>query len=347
MSILTIHTTSSEHTSQILVGGHLSEVTSLVPENKRVIAIVDSNVYTHYASQIDVWTKILVDADEKNKTLQTAYSIYEQCIQLEADRDTFLLGIGGGIVCDITGFIAGTFMRGLSFGFVSTTLLSQVDASIGGKNGVNFEGYKNMVGTFRQPEFVICDIHMLETLPQGVFIQGLAEIVKAAAIRDVSLFEYLEQHVDDILKHVPHVLEHLIAESVHIKAQVVEEDEKEKGLRRILNFGHTFAHAIEKTTRTSHGEAVAIGMVAVTKLAVQQGKCDSHSLQRLQQLLSATGLPVTLPSVSTEALQEAFTKDKKKSSDTIHLVLMEQIGKVQVISCPIHILQSSLSDNLC
>jgi 3-dehydroquinate synthase len=259
------------------------------------------------------------------------------------DRSWFVLAIGGGIVCDITGFAASIFMRGLPFGFVSTTLLSQVDASVGGKNGVNFRGYKNMVGVFAQPEFVICDVEMFQTLPKNEFISGFAEIIKAGAIRNTSLFEYLENNCEKAINYDAEVLEKVIYESVLIKANVVQNDEKEKGERRILNFGHTFAHSIEKNTGMLHGEAVSIGMVLAAKVSVKMGLLSEADALRIEKLLINFGLPVRFQIEKTK-VYDALLKDKKREGGYINLVLLSGLGNAIVQKVPIQQMEEIVND---
>jgi len=238
--------------SNIFVGERLANLHSYL-NHKRVIIITDDNVAGFYEKDFSKADVIRIGTGEGVKTLETVERIYQQLIKLEADRSVFLVGIGGGIVCDVTGFVASTYLRGVSFGYVPTTLLAQVDASVGGKTGVNFMGYKNMVGVFNQPAFVICDPGVLKTLPQRDLISGFAEIVKHAAIADELYFTYLEKNAANALALDPEVLEQIIYDSVVIKADIVNRDEMEKGERRKLNFGHTFGHAVEKTAGISHG----------------------------------------------------------------------------------------------
>jgi len=266
-------------------------------------------------------------------------------VSLGADRSTFVVGIGGGIVCDVTGFAASTYMRGLRFGFVPTTLLSQVDASVGGKNGVNLGGFKNMVGTFVQPEFVLCDPRVLQTLPRTELVQGFAEIVKAGAIRDAALFDYLEQHAVAALNGDEQALEHIILQSVRMKAGVVERDEHEQGERRVLNFGHTFGHAIEKLTKRPHGEAVSIGMAMAARISVRLGMLDAGDALRLNSLLQALSLPVET-CLPVSALFEALKKDKKKEGDALHLVLLRALGHADVQSVPVSEVETLMSQSL-
>ena len=193
MRTINIKTESGE--SIIYLGEKLENLSKYLPKDKKVVILTDENIIKHYSTQLQGYPVIQMGLGEKNKTLQTLEKIFEEFIRLEVDRSSFLVAVGGGIVCDVGGFAASSFMRGIKFGFVSTTLLSQVDASVGGKNGVNFQGYKNMVGVFAQPQFVICDVSMFKTLDTREFISGFAEIIKAAAIRDKELFEIGRAHV--------------------------------------------------------------------------------------------------------------------------------------------------------
>jgi 3-dehydroquinate synthase len=231
-------------------------------------------------------------------------------------------------------------MRGLRYGFVSTTLLSQVDASVGGKNGVNFSGYKNMIGTFNQPEFVMADIAMLHTLNDREYRSGFAEIVKAAAIKSEPLFTYLEDHVEGALRKDYRVMEKIIYESVLIKSQVVEQDEKEKGERRILNFGHTFAHSLEHNTGMLHGEAVSIGMVLAAEYSVRLGLLPKDSIDRLVRLLRNLGLPVGMK-IDYPDLIAAMKKDKKRQENDLHMIFLDRIGNALIKTISINQLEKN------
>jgi 3-dehydroquinate synthase len=264
---------------------------------------------------------------EKIKTLKTVEFIFGKLLELDADRSACIVGIGGGIVCDITGFAASTYMRGVDFGFVSSSLLSQVDASVGGKNGVNFSGYKNMLGVFNQPGFVICDTAMLRTLPAKELSIGFAEVVKHAAIGSEELFKFLEENHREALQLDEAVIERLVTDSVLIKSAVVNRDEKEKGERRKLNFGHTLGHALEKTVGISHGEAVSIGMVFAANLSVKRGLVDKGEAARLSQLLEKVKLPTQIP-FDKDKVIDALKKDKKREGAGIHFVLLTKLGRV-------------------
>jgi 3-dehydroquinate synthase len=271
--------------------------------------------------------------------------IYQQLVNLEVDRSCFIVGVGGGIVCDITGFAASTYMRGLPFGFVSSTLLSQVDASVGGKNGVNFHGYKNMVGVFNQPAFVICDTEMLKTLPRKELICGLAEVVKHAVIGNREFFDFLEQRYADALNLDQTVMERLVYDSIIVKSAVVERDEREKGERRKLNFGHTLAHALEKVINISHGEAVSIGMVFAANLSVHRDLLSNDEAERIRLLLKQLQLPTDIDTgIDKEKIKDAIRKDKKREGRGIHLVLLKSIGEAVVREIAIEELEASIDD---
>lgn len=310
--------------SILLVGETLEQLSSYIPE-KDVILITDENVARLYRGVFPDLPVITIGTGEKVKTLDTAAHIYQSLIDMDAQRSSFIVGIGGGIVCDITGFIASTYLRGVPFGFVSSTLLAQVDASVGGKNGVNFKGYKNMVGVFNQPDFVICDMNLLKTLPERELLCGFAEIVKHAAIEDTDMFTYLEENAEKALGLDEAVIEKLVYDSVRIKSSVVNRDEKEKGERRKLNFGHTFGHAIEKTLGLPHGESVSLGMVMAASLSVQKGLLKDEDARRITTLLDRLKLPTRIDFDRVQVL-DALTKDKKRQGESIHFVLLDLIG---------------------
>lgn len=221
-------------------------------------------------------------------------------------------------------------MRGLRFGFVATTLLAQVDASVGGKNGVNYEGYKNMVGTFNQPDFVLCDLSMLQTLPDREFRAGLAEIIKAGLIADRGLFELFENHPIDAFRNDQSLLNEAITRAIRVKADVVERDERESGERRKLNLGHTFAHAIEKCgNEFLHGEAVAIGTVMIARLSAHLGTATQDEADRVRRVFERMGLPIRTE-IDFKRLVKALKHDKKKEADSVSFVLLRGIGDCEI-----------------
>lgn len=319
---------SQAHECVIMIGENLDNLGKYIPVERPII-ITDTNVRQCWGKYFPPGDVITIGTGEKIKTFDTVRYIYEQLLKLEADRSSFIIGIGGGIVCDIAGFVASTYMRGVRFGFVSSTLLSQVDASVGGKNGFNFGGYKNIVGVFNQPEFVICDLNLLKTVPQKEILSGLAEIIKHGAIADKSLFIFLEENRDQALALDLAVIEKLVYDSVVIKSEIVNQDEKEKGQRRKLNFGHTFGHAIEKTTKVRHGEAVSAGMVLASELAVKKAALAEKDSNRIADLLGKYGLPVRLE-YDCHAVLETLKMDKKREGDRIYFVLLSEIGNAYV-----------------
>ncbi len=324
MKELIIHGSIKE--SRILVGESIKNLDKYLPK-EQVIIITDSNVNSLYNKEFNKYPIIEIGTGEEIKTLETIQFIYEKLIELEADRTTFILGIGGGIVCDITGFVASTYMRGVRFGFVASTLLAQVDASLGGKNGVNLNKFKNMIGVFNQPDFVICDMNMLKTLPEKEILCGMGEIVKHTLIAYSSMFSYLEENYNKAVSLDNKVIEKLVYESVVIKSDVVNKDEKEKGLRRILNFGHTIGHAIEKNSNEyTHGEAISIGMVMAAALSVKKKYLKKEELQRIIDLLKKIKLPVSVQ-IEKEKIIDAIKKDKKREGATVSFILLDGIGK--------------------
>ncbi|MFC1841310.1 3-dehydroquinate synthase [Thermodesulfobacteriota bacterium] len=326
MPSFVIHGSSKEST--ILVGESYKNVEKYLPSSQ-VVNIVDNNVYDLYGDSLPDSRMIKIDTGEGIKNLDTVNYIIDELVKIEADRSVFILGIGGGIVCDIAGFVASIYMRGVSFGFISTTLLSQVDASVGGKNGVNHVGYKNIVGVFNQPDFVICDPEMLKTLPEEELLNGCAEIIKHGAIADKELFEYLEKNYEGIFALDREALEKVVYDSIVIKSGVVNRDEKEKGERRKLNFGHTIGHAIEKVTGTNHGKAVSLGMVAAANLSESRGLLSSGEKERIIQLLKNMKLPVEIQT-DKERVLDAMRRDKKREGESIHFVLLDGIGKTVI-----------------
>jgi 3-dehydroquinate synthase len=305
------------------IGDSLDDFRRYVPENTVIIS--DENVSSIYGHRWDGFPAIIIGAGEKIKTLDTVHAVYSQLMSYGIDRSGFVVGIGGGIVCDIAGFAASTYLRGIRFGFVPTTLLAQCDAAIGGKNGVNFEGFKNMIGTFNHPEFVLCDPKFLQTLPAIELTNGFAEVVKHALIANFHFFDWIEKNASGMMHLEPKVMTHLIERSAHIKTAVVSNDEKEKGERRKLNFGHTFGHAIEKVTGLSHGQAVSVGMSVASAISLQKGYINSKQYERIKMLLKALGLPVTMVA-HRQAVIDAMFMDKKRQEDYIHFVLLKDIG---------------------
>ena len=327
--------------SLLLLGESINCVNKYLPKTK-VVVITDEEVYRLYPDLFRSYKTVILGQGEQIKNLTTIASIYEKFIEYEADRSTFVLGIGGGVLCDIAGFAASTYLRGLHFGFVPTTLLAQVDAGIGGKNGVNFKGLKNRVGTFSQPEFVLCDATFFQTLPEKEFRCGLGEIVKHALIADAGMFEYIEHHIAEIAARKQEVMQQLVAGSAHIKAEIVNRDEKEQGERRLLNFGHTTGHIIEERSTLTHGEAVAAGMAIAAQLSQQRGMLSDAAFNRIVALLEALHLPVQ-PPIAYDEIIDHLSWDKKREGDCLYFVFLKDIGHALIEKMPIRQLKDLIA----
>ena len=306
--------------STIYIDKPLSELEGLLPK-ERVVIITDKTVFNLYKTNFPNFPTIQIGESEKSKTLKTLGSIVESFLALGVDRSWFVLGIGGGLVCDVAGFAASVYMRGLPFGFVATTLLAGVDASIGGKNGVNFGRFKNIIGTFTQPKFVLCDLKLLTSLPTKQIKCGYAEIIKHAIIADKEMFDILS-------KSEPLSLEpakELIERSVDIKSQIVERDEKEAGERKKLNFGHTIGHAIENTYKLSHGLAVGFGILIESRISFLFGYLSQSHLHQIEALLSKNGLKLS-QSVDKDVILTNIQKDKKRHGKNLDIVVIDRVG---------------------
>ena len=303
----------------------------------RYVMITDSNLSPSHGERIqatlrEMELKVdLIDfpAGEASKNFQTNLHIVDRIIGLGADRTSALIALGGGVVGDITGFIASVYMRGIPYIQVPTTLLAQVDSSIGGKTGIDLPEAKNILGTFHQPKGVFIDLAFLKTLTPREFRSGLAEIVKYGIIDDPELLRSLEGEVEAIRNRDMSLLEEIIARSCRIKKGIVEIDEMDRGVRRILNFGHTIGHAIEAESgyAVSHGDAVSIGMVASVLISERLKYLPSEDRERIISLIRAIGLPDRIPkNLSPTGILSRIKRDKKKEGDTIHFVLLKRIG---------------------
>ena len=303
-----------------------SLLSTIISKDNTVI-ITDENVFSNNQKKFNGWKTIVLKSGEAQKVQHTVDLIIEQLIGFGIDRKSFLIGVGGGVVTDITGYVAGIFMRGIQFGFVPTTILAMVDASIGGKNGIDVGNYKNMVGLIRQPSFLLYDYFLLKSLPKQEWINGFAEIIKHACIKDAVMFKQLQEFTLADFKKDDSLLNKLIQRNALLKAKVVAEDEFETGDRKLLNFGHTFAHAIENTYALSHGKAVAIGMVMACMIS--ESYKNFNGANRVVSLIKKYGLPVH-QSYNTKKVIDIMKADKKKVKDVINYVLLQKIGKAVV-----------------
>ncbi|OYP37501.1 3-dehydroquinate synthase [Rhodopirellula sp. MGV] len=279
--------------------------------------------------------RFAVPSGETSKSVKQYETLLEQMLQCGSDRKSVVFAVGGGVIGDLAGFVAASFARGVRFVQVPTTLLAMVDSSVGGKTGINLSGAKNMVGAFWQPELVWIDTEVMRTLPDRSYLSGLAEVVKYGLIDDAEFFEYLESNAEALVKRQTKELQFSIARSCQSKANVVREDEREtSGRRAILNYGHTFAHAIEATAGYGtllHGEAVSIGMQMAASLAIDLGLCDASVLERQTELLKRCELPIRFPAADIDAMIPVMMRDKKVAHGKLRFILPRGIGKVDLV----------------
>ena len=303
-----------------------------IVDQKNCVIVTDENVYGHHEKRFKNWNVIILQPGEEYKAQDTVDTIIEQLIAIEADRKTTLVGVGGGVVTDITGFAASIYMRGINFGFVPTTLLSMVDASIGGKNGIDVGVYKNLVGTIRQPSFILHDLIFLNSLPQSEWVNGFAEIIKHACIRDAAMFRELEANSLKKYQGRKTLVGKIIQRNAILKSRVVQQDEYEKGDRRLLNFGHTLGHAIENQYGLPHGQAIAIGMTYASVISEKLMKFKEA--RRVTELLQRYDLP-TFAEFEGRKVFDVLKMDKKREREFMNYVLLEKIGKGVVKSIPL------------
>ncbi|MEM4633792.1 MAG: 3-dehydroquinate synthase [Candidatus Anstonellaceae archaeon] len=313
---------------EILIGETIENLSEYL-KSSRIVIITDQKVRDLFESKFPAGEIIQIPIGEEAKTLSTIQYLYEEFLRMELDRSCFVVAIGGGAVCDVAGFASSTYLRGLRTAFVPTTLVAQADAAVGGKNGVNFHGYKNLIGTIRQPELVLCDLSLLKSLPSAEINNGLAEIIKCASIADSKFFSFLEEHIYDVLSFKKTAIEKCIHDSLAVKIALVEADEKEQNVRRLLNFGHTFGHAIEKVTKKPHGESIGIGMALESALSVKRGYLSQTDADRIQRLLEKVELLSGIIA-DAEAVLDAIRKDKKRHESAINFVFLKEIGKAFV-----------------
>ena len=341
-----VHVSLGERSYDIRIGGGLIQRIGAechkLGLGRRCAIVTDSNIpawavktttRSLKAAGFEVLTITLV-AGEKSKNLSNVEKVFNQLASHRLERKSFLIALGGGVVGDLTGYAAASYLRGIDFVQVPTTLLAQVDSSVGGKTGVNLKAGKNLVGAFHQPRLVLCDTDILKDLPDREYRSGIAEIIKYGIIYDARLFSRLEKDMNLLIAKDPKVISYVVARSCEIKAAVVAEDEKEGGLRAILNFGHTIGHAIEAVSKYGkylHGEAISIGQVAAARLSEEVLSLPRKDSERIRALFEATGLPVSMR--MSKAVQErilaATRLDKKVSGGVVKFVLAEKIGKVR------------------
>jgi 3-dehydroquinate synthase len=316
----------------------LAQIGDLV-EKERSVFITDQHIFDHHKKYFKGTKCIHIPAGESFKVQYIVDQIIEQLIGFGVDRQTTIVGVGGGVVTDITGYVASVYMRGVPFGFVPTSILGMVDASIGGKNGIDIGHYKNMVGVIRQPRFLFYDVSLLQSLPLEEWVNGFAEIIKHAAIKDLTLFKELERNSVNSYRKNKKALTDLIRRNVMIKSGIVQKDEFENNERRLLNFGHTLGHAVENVYHLPHGHAISIGIKAAC--LISEDMLNFKGTARVTGLLRQYGLPVDIP-VDFGKVVEIMRMDKKKTRDIMHYVLLEKIGNAVIKPIPMTHLEKLL-----
>ncbi|TFY99606.1 3-dehydroquinate synthase [Ramlibacter rhizophilus] len=336
-----------ERSYPILIGqGLMAQLDELpLPRGSSALIVTNTTVEPLYARTLRealvrrhgrVNTLALPDGEE-HKTWETLQRIFDVLLEQGSDRKTVLYALGGGVVGDITGFAAACFMRGVPFVQVPTTLLAQVDSSVGGKTAINHPRGKNMIGAFYQPQLVVCDLATLNTLPERELSAGLAEVIKYGPIHDMAFFDWIETNIDALRAREPRALAHAVKRSCEIKAEVVGQDERESGLRAILNFGHTFGHAIEAGLgygRWLHGEAVGCGMVMALALSEELGLVDSAFVRRCTALIERAGLPTRGPRLGASRYLELMRLDKKSEAGEIRFIVVAAPGRAELRAAP-------------
>lgn len=333
------YTFSNSKVSYFLAYGisHLKEIV----DQRTTVIITDENVYAAHTKRFKGWNSIVLKPGEEYKVQATVDTIIDQLIEMGADRKSTLVGVGGGVVTDITGYVASVYMRGIKFGFIPTSLLAMVDASIGGKNGIDVGLYKNMVGIIRQPAFILHDMIFLNSLPTQEWINGFAEIIKHACIKDKNMFEELERKTLKQFQSRQKSICELVQRNAILKSKVVKADEFETGDRKLLNFGHTLGHALENQYELSHGQAISIGMTYAAELSKQL--IGFKETERVVSLLEKYELPTYAAFDKAKAF-EVLQKDKKKSVNEMNYVLLKSIGKGVIHKIPMEQLKQIITD---
>ncbi len=322
-----------QRVSVLMLGESITDLGKYINGRDAVI-IIDKMVSRLYGHIFQSWETIEIDGIEKSKEFDEIKELYIKLLDRGFDRNSMLVGAGGGVVCDIAGFVASTYMRGVPFGFVPTTLLSQADASIGGKNGVNLNGYKNIIGTINQPEFILCDLDVLSSLSEEEFLSGMGEVIKHAVIGSPPCFSYLDKHKEAIMRRERESLFRIIYESIMVKKGIVEKDEFESDERRKLNFGHTFGHAIERETGISHGKAVCLGMKIALQVSHELGILKRDTMRQILSVINKYN-PDPLMNIHPLKLFNTILKDKKRNKDIVNFIALKEIGKPVIVKIPI------------
>lgn len=329
---------------KVTVGDSIENLLNYIPseQHSKMVVVTDQKVFDLFHHNFPDAPVLVIGQSELNKNQVTINQLVTQLLDLGVDRHWFIVGIGGGIVCDVTGYLASIYMRGIPCGYLPSTLLAQVDASIGGKTGINFDGYKNIIGTFNQPQFVLCDQNLLQTLSENEIKNGLAEVIKHGIISSSELFDYVNNKLSLILKKDVEALTCIVQQCIQIKSEIVALDAMEKGERKKLNLGHTYGHAIESLEGIDHGHAVLKGLLLASEFSAVNNYCSWQTHVSIKQLLNQLDVSL-VPTYSPKQMLAYINKDKKKRDNQIEFVYINEIGKTTVKSTPLNelIMESS------
>ncbi len=318
--------------TKVLFNFNFKNIEKISKKYNKLILVVDHNVYKYHSSIFsEIEHVIVVEGGENTKTLIESQEIIDKLLKLGADKNSLIIGIGGGVITDLVGFVASIYKRGIPFGFIPTTVLCAVDAAIGGKNGVNQGLIKNCIGTINQPDLILYDYQFFKSLPEVEFSNGFAEVIKYGCICDTELFDYLESYDLQYFIKSPVALQMVVQKCLSIKAKIIQKDPNDNTIRKTLNFGHTIGHAIEKDLNLKHGFAVSIGMIYASQLSILKGEFTRDELERVSELLQKYELPIT-ENVKSSSVLSLITNDKKKNGGSIDFILLKSIGESEIVT---------------
>jgi len=336
----TLRINRRSHSCEVRVGCDVSDLVNMI-KGRRMIIVTDRNVQELYGNRFTSANVIEIGIGEKAKIPGTVMKVIEGLMNLEVDRSNIIIGLGGGVVCDVTGYVCATYLNGMNYVLVPTTLDAMVDVQVGGRCGINFGGVKDLIGAFHQPDFIIIDLDFLDTLPREELPNGFALMIKLAAIRDRELFLHLEDHVSEIRSLKKEDIEYVIYSGLSLKGQLVEMDEKNPGERVALDLGHTFGHAIESVYGLPHGKATGIGLILAARLSRKRGWLGQEELNRLTALVGSYDLPTTFKLDAVRML-DAIKRDKKRQGHQLSFVLLNHIGRTKIELVPLHDVETLL-----
>ncbi len=328
--------------TKVVSNFNFKNIEKIAKKHNKLVLVVDQNVYNYHSSRFsEIEHVITIEGGENMKTLAETQEIIDKLLKIGADKNSLIIGIGGGVITDLVGFVASIYKRGIPFGFIPTTVLSAVDAAIGGKNGVNQGLIKNCIGTINQPDFILYDYQFFKSLPEIEFSNGFAEVIKYGCICDRELFDYLEKYDLHYFINSPVALQMIIQKCLTIKANIIQKDPNDNNIRKTLNFGHTIGHAIEKGVDLKHGFAISLGMIYATQLSTSRLGFDPKDLLRISNLLTSYGLPIKT-NIHSSTIFTLILDDKKKKGSNIDFILLKSIGNSEIVNLSIEEIRKDL-----